>query len=201
MKIIVGLGNPGEKYKNNRHNVGQMFIDYLLATFNPQLVTQESKKLHVICHKLQGLILAKPLTFMNNSGAAINELIKTYHLKANKLKANNLVVVHDDLDIPLGKFKIQMGTGPLLHNGVESVEKILGTKNFLRVRIGVDNRVKDKRIDGETYVLNDFTPNEKEIILELFAKILLRLMFHLRGCTELAKVSQDDIITPKKINK
>ncbi|OGK18783.1 hypothetical protein A2866_01975 [Candidatus Roizmanbacteria bacterium RIFCSPHIGHO2_01_FULL_39_8] len=188
MKIVVGLGNPGEKYKNNRHNVGQMLVDYFLETYNTQLVTPEEKiifkknkyamseiaeckKSQVISYKLKGIILVKPLTFMNLSGQAVREVVKSYKLKV----ISDLVIIHDDLDIPLGKFKIQKGVGPLLHNGVSSIEQFLDSKDFLRVRIGIDNRTPDKSIDGETYVLQDFLPEEKKIVFELFSNILSRL--------------------------
>ena len=172
MKCIVGLGNPGEKYKNNRHNVGFMFVDYLMKELmHEQNATfKEEKKLQVLSYKLQGMLLAKPLTFMNLSGRAVTELFKNF-----KLKIENLIVVHDDLDIPLGKFKIQKGTGPLLHNGISSIEQAIGTKDFVRVRIGVDNRSSDARVDGETYVLLDFNEEESTLIKSLFPQIFERL--------------------------
>ena len=89
-----------------------------------------------------------------------------------KLKIDDLIVAHDDLDIPLGKFKIQKGEGPRLHNGISSIEKALGSKDFWRIRIGVDNRDTAKRIDGETYVLQDFTRGEKAILLHTFHDVV-----------------------------
>lgn len=172
MKLIVGLGNPGEKYRNNRHNVGYMFIDYFIneLTASRPNELREKNMLHVTCYMLKDLILAKPLTFMNKSGAAVKKTINNY-----QLAINNLIIVHDDLDIPLGKFKIQQGQGPKLHNGITSIEQHLKTKDFWRVRIGVDNRMKTGWIDGETYTLQDFRPDEKAIVSELFPKILARL--------------------------
>ncbi len=181
MFCIVGLGNPGEKYRNNRHNVGFQFIDYLIENLQiPNFKTQ--KMLHVTCYMLHDLILAKPQTFMNRSGEAVKFCVTSYKLQAT----NDLVIVHDDLDIPLGKFKIQKGTGPKLHNGIESVERSLGTKDFWRVRVGVDARparrsldgcgTSEKWLDGETYVLNDFLPAEKNILMkEVFLKMFSRL--------------------------
>ncbi len=159
MFCIVGLGNPGEKYHNNWHNVGHLFVDYLkneLQTSNTEL-----KILKTDC-------------FMNLSGTFVKKLIENC-----KLKIENLVVVHDDLDIPLGKFKIQKGKGPELHNGIESIEQHLQTKDFWRVRIGVDNRgatspERSRRVDGETYVLQDFRPGEKQTLKKLFPKITER---------------------------
>jgi PTH1 family peptidyl-tRNA hydrolase len=114
---------------------------------------------------------------MNHSGLAVKEFIGNCLPagEAGKLEIGNLVVIHDDLDIPLGKFKIQQGVGPLLHNGIASIENAIGTKDFFRVRIGVDNRTPENRVDGETYVLQDFTPEEKKIIFDLFPQIFSRL--------------------------
>ena len=171
MYTIVGLGNPGQKYQNNRHNVGQMFVDYL-----------KSRRTDVKCFKTD--------VFMNQSGSFIKKIIKNL-----KLEIRNLIVVHDDLDIPLGKFKIQKGVGPKLHNGLESIENTLGTKDFWRIRIGVDNRTvrrPDRRntdevqssneisqinrwINGETYVLNDFTAEEKTVLNATFPRIYQQL--------------------------
>ena len=172
MRLIVGLGNPGEKYKNNRHNAGFMFIDYLVnKLLNSRVKELKVKKmLHVTCYMLNDFILAKPQTFMNISGPAIKKTINNY-----QLTINDLVIVHDDLDIPLGKFKIQKSVGPKLHNGIESVENVLGSKDFWRVRIGVDNRNPEHWVDGETYVLQDFKPEEKKLINEIFPEVLDKL--------------------------
>lgn len=175
MKVIVGLGNPGEKYENNRHNVGQMYIDYMVRLLNGYMVKKEKNYLAIQPSSHSAMILVKPSTFMNHSGLAVKELVKQQHLTSNNLIANNLIIVHDDLDVTLGKFKIQQGVGPLLHNGIESVERALGGKDFWRVRIGVDNRMLENRLDGETYVLQNFTPEEKKLIFEVFPKIFSRL--------------------------
>lgn len=159
MKLVIGLGNPGGKYQNNRHNVGFMFIDFLANKLDKLDQFDQS---HVK--------LIKPQSFMNRSGADVKKIIAKW-----KLEIENLIVVHDDLDIPLGKFKIQKGTGPFLHGGITSIEDQLGTKDFWRVRIGIDNREPDNRIDGESYVLQDFTPEEQIIIQQVFPKIEMRL--------------------------
>jgi len=155
MRIIVGLGNPGQKYKNNRHNVGHMFINYLI------------KELRITNY---GFKTFKTDCFMNQSGIFVKKLIRN-----SQCVIDNLIITHDDLDIPLGKFKIQKGTGPKLHNGLESIENELGTNDFWRIRIGVDNRPTDNRINGEAYVLQDFKDEEKKIIHYLFPEIYSRL--------------------------
>jgi len=170
MKIIVGLGNPGEKYKNNRHNVGAQFIDYMATWLHGHLVKKTSSYLTIQPSNHSCFLLVKLQTFMNLSGTALEKLIENY-----KLKIENLIVTHDDLDIPLGKFKIQRGVGPKLHNGLESIEKILGTKNFWRIRIGVDNRQENGWLDGESYVLQDFRKEEKNTVIKTFPSIFQQL--------------------------
>jgi len=178
MRIIVGLGNPGERYRNNRHNVGFQFIDYFIGQYQISKIKNQNDKskikkkemLHVTCYMLHDLILAKPQTFMNQSGLAVRKIIRNW-----KLEIGNLIVVHDDLDIPLGKFKIQKGVGPKLHYGIQSIEKELGRSDFWRVRIGVDNRQKTGLVDGETYVLQDFTMGETEVTKKVFEKIIKSL--------------------------
>lgn len=158
MKLVVGLGNPGSKYLKNRHNVGHMFVDYA----NKQILNTKFIKTNV---------------FMNQSGAFVKKLIRH-----SSLDISHLVIVHDDLDIPLGKYKIQLGSGPKLHNGILSIEEALGTKNFRRIRVGIDNRLRDSGLPfealakaGEKYVLQDFTHEERKILLETFDEIMNRL--------------------------
>ena len=114
MILIVGLGNPGKKYQKTRHNVGFRVIDQLGFL------------------SLKEVILVKPKTFMNLSGKSVKNLLKTYHLKPS-----NLIVIHDDTDLPLGKIKISKNRGAAGHKGVESIIKEMGTKNFVRLRVGV----------------------------------------------------------------
>jgi PTH1 family peptidyl-tRNA hydrolase len=160
MILLIGLGNPGPKYKNNRHNVGHMFVDYLLGNQGDNL---KIKVLKTDC-------------FMNVSGIFVNKLIRRL-----KLETNSLIVVHDDLDIPLGKFHIQFASGPQLHNGLESIEQHLKTKDFYRIRIGVDNRPPDRKIPGETYALQNFLHEEKKLLdTEIFPKISAQLQLDLK---------------------
>lgn len=170
MKLIVGLGNPGVKYKDNRHNVGIMFVDYMAKSLNSHIVKKEKNYLAIQPSNYTSFILAKPLTFMNNSGLAVKKLITEY-----RQPITDLFIAHDDLDIPLGKFKIQKGIGPQLHNGIESIEKALRTKDFWRVRIGIDSRTQTSWVDGESYVLQNFLLYEKKAIHSLFPLIYARL--------------------------
>jgi len=166
--IIIGLGNPGKKYENNRHNVGKMFINYL---------TQNSKVNRPAGGQNYNLNLKtfKTNCFMNENGKEVKKILKTLQVKSYKL--HDLFIVHDDLDIPLGKFRIDFGKGPKLHNGIKSIEQTLKTKEFWRIRIGVDNRQKTGWVDGETYVLQDFLKEEKEVLeKEVFLKIVKKFL-------------------------
>ncbi len=154
MRLIVGLGNPGEKYKNNRHNVGHMVIDVLAIKNSKQMNNQLRYKIF------------KSKNFMNQSGEFVKKLVEQYGIKTSELW-----VIHDDLDIPLGSYKIQNGRGPKVHHGVNSIEETLREKDFWRVRIGVDNREPGDRIAGEDYVLQDFTETEKNILNEVIQKV------------------------------
>lgn len=185
MKLIVGLGNPGDKYKLNRHNIGFLFLNYLLEILKIQLEATSSstnqgfkrdKYLFSETAKVNDLLLIKPQTFMNKSGDAVKKAITHYKL----VPAQTLIVIHDDLDIPFGKFKIQC-QGPKAHNGVTDIQNKLQTMDFLRVRIGVDNRPAENRINGEEYVLQNFTSEELSQLPELFKKIHVRFMAFLQS--------------------
>lgn len=190
MKLLVGLGNPGQKYQNNRHNVGYMVVDklkedYGLRTtdYSTEWEKQGGLKAVVCRLKAVGVVLTKPQTFMNASGSAVKKLVDWF-----KVSPDNLYVVHDDLDIPLGQYKIQKGKGPKLHYGVQSIDEALGLPaqagtNYWRVRVGIENRkvspfdyAQGKRVPrvprGEQYVLQDFTKEEKNILESVIKRIL-----------------------------
>lgn len=171
MKLIVGLGNPEKKYQNTRHNVGFMFLDMLREKFSNMgdIYSTEWKKEDMFESQISFLkkkdrvlaMLVKPLTYMNLSGSAVVKIVKKYGIKNVE---EDLLLVHDDLDLPLGKFKIQLGKSPQGHNGVKSVEASLKSNSFRRIRIGIENR-KESKIPGEDYVLMPFPEYEKEILL------------------------------------
>ncbi|MCX6730597.1 MAG: aminoacyl-tRNA hydrolase [Candidatus Roizmanbacteria bacterium] len=174
MRLIVGLGNPGEKYKGNRHSVGFMFVDYLAQE---SLFKHDKYLLSDVCEVDKDMIFVKPQTYMNKSGDAVAACIKRYSIEDTK---NNLVVIHDDLDIPFGKFKIQL-QGPKQHNGLTDIQNKLRTMDFIRIRIGVDNRPLENRMNGEEYVLQNFTEDEKNQLTELFKKIDVRFKAFLQS--------------------
>ena len=166
MRVIVGLGNPGEKYKNNRHNIGFRVVERLAKK-----KWSKSKAGHLAYSWLSPQIeLVKPLTFMNESGNAVSYIVKK-HKAAN----DNLFVVHDDLDLKLGTFKIQKGKGPREHKGLLSIYQVLGTKDFWHVRIGADKRSAEHRIPGDDYVLQDFRGEEKVQVDEVVERVVERL--------------------------
>lgn len=206
IKLMVGVGNPDEQYQNTRHNVGFMFLDFLIKNLltgkinkfptkdRPVTVWEFDKKTNSLITKADSrslasgttpqtsrskasgksflIILAKPQTYVNKSGEAIKKLILSY-----KLKIENLIVVHDDLDIPFGNTKISFDKNSGGHKGVESIIKALKTKKFYRLRIGLAKtslkkarQQPDKKRDEfiRNYVLSKFTPTEKESLENIF---------------------------------
>lgn len=155
--LIAGLGNPGDKYAGTRHNAGFMTVDRLLDKLSG---TFEEHKLHnAVYHqgKCRGakLIVAKPLTFMNASGEAV-ELIA----RKNKIYPEETLIVYDDMDLPLGTIRIRDGGGGSGgHNGVESVKNMFGSANFARLRIGIGRSKKGDQVD---HVLTEFDDGEKQ---------------------------------------
>lgn len=169
MKVIIGLGNPGEKYQHNRHNVGFMVLDSLKNKLDGDLKFEMNKKFNAEIAQTKEYILVKPQTFMNDSGAAVSKISRFY-----KIKNEDLYIVHDDLDIPIGGYKVQFGKGPQVHNGLLSIETDLGTDQFWNVRVGVENREVrgNKGIPGMVYSLQNFSPEERTIIERVLVKIV-----------------------------
>jgi len=167
MKLIVGLGNPGEEYKKTRHNAGFMFVDKLAGKESFSF----DKKREAEVLGVKNLILIKPQTLMNDSGRAVRKIMDFY-----KLGTPDVVVVHDDLDIAFGEYKIQKEKGPKIHNGVRSVEQCLGRTDFLRVRIGIDNRQPGLHYGtGADYVLSSLSKEEIKELDALFEEIIKEL--------------------------
>jgi len=143
MKVIVGLGNPGDKYQNSRHNLGFLAVDELLKKYEPlkQTFWEEEKKLKslvkTVKHDGTTLFLVKPTTFMNLSGEAVEKILSYY-----KINPEEMVVIYDDLDLPMGKTRIRFGGGAGGHHGVESIITRVGSDKFLRVRLGIGNPTK-----------------------------------------------------------
>lgn len=159
MKLIVGLGNPGESYKRTRHNLGFMVVDALLEELGVSLKANTKAKLQEVkLHlKEEDTVLCKPLTYMNLSGGAVLELARRY-----SLKAEDILVICDDIHLALGRIKIRAKGSSGGHNGVESIIQSLRTKDFPRLRVGIACSVKGQELS--TYVLSKFSAKEKEVI-------------------------------------
>jgi PTH1 family peptidyl-tRNA hydrolase len=170
MALIVGLGNPGKKFEKTRHNLGFLVVESLKSKIKSFSNWKKSKKFlsEISEGKINNekVILAKPQTFMNNSGKAVKPLIENC-----KLKIENLIVVHDDLDLPLGKIKISLGRGSGGHKGVQSIIEELGTKNFVRLRIGIQPK-NGKPERPEKFVLQRFKKEEEKIIKKVIKKTI-----------------------------
>jgi len=178
MKIIIGLGNPSEKYTMTRHNAGFMAIDALAEKLG--LTWENSKKFQAEIAKQGETLLVKPQNFMNNSGKNATAILAYYKLLPKKLgflKTANadlskiLTVIHDDLDIELGKFKISVDSRSAGHRGVESIINHLKTKNFKRLRIGVKTPALEK-IPADKFVLQKFNGEELKTIKDIIPAVL-----------------------------
>jgi PTH1 family peptidyl-tRNA hydrolase len=172
MKLVVGLGNPGKKYAETRHNIGFMFLDEL-AQKNTLSFHESKKFLSSFAEDTSAskkIIYLKPETFMNNSGDAVRVVCDFY-----KLQTEDIVIIHDDTDIPLGEYKIQTNRGAAGHNGVTSIINTLGTKNFTRIRVGIAPQNQTSKIKLDSYVLEKFSESEKEILQDVFKKIIVDL--------------------------
>ncbi len=165
--VIFGLGNPGKEYENTRHNAGRAAVKYF-ADKNDFPEFKFDKKSNALISKSGKNILVLPETFMNKSGFSATKLFKAH--KENK----DLIVLHDDLDLSLGKIKISYGKNSGGHKGVESVMRALKTKNFVRIRIGVISG-KSKPADILKFIIGKFKPNEEKEFKKTVKKIAMAL--------------------------
>lgn len=170
MKIIVGLGNPGQQYEKTRHNIGFMVVDQVLKNYESvkeTVWTNETKFKADIAEivwqpkhgKAEKVILVKPKTYMNNSGLAVNLITAFY-----KVPSTDLWIVHDDVDLKLGTVRIRLGGGSAGHRGIESLLQHMPDGNFWRIRLGI-GRPEEKGV--ENFVVGDFTHQEHAKIREL----------------------------------
>ncbi len=163
MKLIVGLGNPGDKYKKTRHNLGWRVVDELHQSLEFGIWNLAKKFNTLISEGIfnqERIILAKPKTFMNNSGLATKALADYY-----KIPSENILIIHDEIDLPLGEIRIQKGRGSAGHKGAQSIIEQLGTKDFARMRIGIKSMHSEQQtLDSERFVLSKFTPEEEKIV-------------------------------------
>jgi PTH1 family peptidyl-tRNA hydrolase len=158
--LIVGLGNPGSEYSNNRHNVGQMVLDELASRMGGKFKVHKSRA-QVVEGRLgiggPRVVLAKPMTYMNVSGGPVAGLCNFFDIAPD-----HVIAVHDEIDIPFNTVKLKLGGGEGGHNGLRDISKALATKDYLRVRVGVGR--PPGRMETADYVLRDFaTPEKKEL--------------------------------------
>lgn len=155
VRYIIGLGNPGPRYASNRHNVGFMFLEkFVQKTGCSSNFVRESNYELAECG---GCFLVKPLTYMNVSGQAVKSLMERY-----SLSANDIIVVYDDVDLPLGKMRIRQKGSAGGHNGLKSIIEALGTNEFVRLRIGIGP--KPEGVDLAEFVLSDFSEEERSVL-------------------------------------
>ena len=156
--LLVGLGNPGREYRANRHNLGFMTIDQLSSALDTRLSRVQSKALIGIgaLHENK-VVLAKPQTFMNLSGQAVSSLLRFY-----KIPLERLLVIHDELDLPLGTLRLRPGGGSAGNRGLASIIQLLGTQEFPRLRIGIGH--PPGQMSGADYVLQNFPAAEQELL-------------------------------------
>ncbi|TMR09320.1 aminoacyl-tRNA hydrolase [Nonomuraea turkmeniaca] len=150
--LIAGLGNPGPEYAGNRHNAGFMVLDELAARAGGRFKAHKSRA--EVC-ETRAAILAKPLTYMNLSGGPVKALSDFY-----KIGPDRLIVVHDELDVPYGALRAKLAGGDNGHNGLKSITKVLGTRDYLRVRFGIGR--PPGRMDAAAFVLKDFATAERK---------------------------------------
>jgi PTH1 family peptidyl-tRNA hydrolase len=180
MKIIVGLGNPGKKFEKTRHNLGFMVLDGFSKKNKFPKFKMKKEFLAMVSEKKIGkekIILVKPQTFMNNSGLAVKEILKKLRTSNIEPLTSNLWVIHDDLDIPFGKIKISFGRGSGGHKGVQSIIDEIGTKNFVRFRIGIKPNSKFKMQNAKlkfkirNFVLEKFNKKEEKILKKVIEMV------------------------------
>jgi PTH1 family peptidyl-tRNA hydrolase len=164
MKLIIGLGNPGKEYENTRHNIGFEVIENLAEEplkmnkkFNAKTATGKIEK--------EKIIFLQPHTFMNNSGRAVVAAAKFY-----KIKPKDILVIHDDIDLPLGKIRIKKDSSSGGHRGVDSIIASLNSEIFIRLKIGVAPKSRPKNFDAAKFVLKKFAKSEDKAVFEIIKK-------------------------------
>ena len=173
MKLIVGLGNPGRVYANNRHNVGFICLRHFAKTHSIRLDKKQGRARIGIGEVADSkVVLARPQTYMNQSGQSVSRLIKKFNINPN-----DLLVIHDDLDLPLGKIRIRQGGSSGGHKGINSITADLDSQDFVRIRIGigrpteVEGNAQTREADIIDYVLSDFTAEEKQVITRVIPRV------------------------------
>ena len=171
MKLVVGLGNPGRIYTNNRHNVGFICLNHFARTQGIRFDKKQGRARIGIGEVADSkVVIARPQTYMNSSGQSVSWLVRKFDINLA-----DLLVIHDDLDLPLGKIRIRQGGGSGGHKGVDSIITCLGSQDFLRLRIGIGRPTTPfdqiSEADIIAYVLSDFNADEKQTITQVTSKV------------------------------
>ncbi len=175
MILIAGLGNPGKEYSKTRHNVGFMAVDLLQQELAPNEKWSKNTKLHSEISKTNEVILVKPDTFMNLSGKSIQAVQQMY-----KIEKENIWILHDEMDLELGRIKIQIGGGSAGHNGIKSIIESTGTSEFNRWRIGI-GRPPHEAMNSADFVLDQFSTQETEQLAQILQKVEQSVLFAIKN--------------------
>ena len=178
MYLVAGLGNPGDKYKNTRHNIGFLVIDEITKKLQITNINNQNFKAAVL--KNSSTLYVKPQTFMNESGSSIINIVEYYNIPNE-----DIIVVHDDLDLPFGTVRYKIGGGAGGHNGLRSLDNHIG-KDYIRVRVGIGKPAS--KSDVTNYVLNNFSKQELEL---LYSTIMPHIM------DSIESLKTDDIVEVK----
>jgi len=171
VKLIIGLGNPGRGYANNRHNIGFMCLNHFAKTQGIRFDKKQGQA-RIGSGEVAGsqVVLAKPQTYMNLSGQSVSRLVKRFNINLS-----DLLVIHDDLDLPLGKIRIRQGGSSGGHKGINSIIYCLDSQDFLRLRVGIGRPIEDAGEVSESdiiaYVLSDLTTEEKQVITQVVPRV------------------------------
>ena len=173
MKLIVGLGNPGGSYANNRHNLGFMCVNHFARTHSIRFDKKQGKA-RIGSGEVAGnkVVVARPQTYMNLSGQAVSKLVREFDISLD-----NLLIIHDDLDLPLGKIRLRRGGGSGGHKGVKSIAAELASQDFTRLRVGigrpllVGGSTEITEVHIVSYVLSDFTTEEKKTLTQVIPRV------------------------------
>ncbi|MCA1953656.1 MAG: aminoacyl-tRNA hydrolase [Anaerolinea sp.] len=190
MYLIVGLGNPGREYRATRHNAGFMVVDALAQAWQIRMARVQAKA--IIGSGVfsgQKVVLAKPQTYMNLSGESVMALMRFY-----KTPADHLLVVHDDLDLPPGTLRLRPGGGAGGQKGVASIIQRLGGQDFARLRIGIGR--PPGQMEAATYVLEDFTAAEQELMKLVLARAVLAVETFVSEGLEMAMNRYNGVVEP-----
>jgi PTH1 family peptidyl-tRNA hydrolase len=167
MKLIVGLGNPGRSYARNRHNIGFICLNHFARSQGVRFDRKQARA-RTGMGKIAGneVVLAKPQTHMNSSGESVSRLVNKFNINLA-----DLIVIHDDLDLPLGKIRLSSGSSSGGHKGINSIIKELGSQDFIRVRVGIGRPAGASEEEIIAYVLSDFSPEQRKTIAPVIPKV------------------------------